>query len=380
MIIKTKEFKECCSKILGTVGSSELSTLTETLELIVQENILYLNVTNKEYYVSAKFALEQAETFHATVNASLFLKLASQTTVEDMSLEVAGNSLIIKANGTYKIPLIYEGDHLMELPKIILHNPTVEMSISGDILNSILNYNGRELTSGLISRPSQRMYYVDQQGCITFTSTPDACINSFTLEKPVTLMIPNRVVKLFKLFKSDLVQFKLSHEAVAEGIVQPCISMETPTIKLGAILNGDESLLKSVPMAEIRDRANKPYPYSVVLSRIALLQAINRLTLFSGGYGAKQTSIPYSTFNFKREEVEIWSTDQENVEKLNYLSDSSLNADYSVVLNLNGLASVLGSCDESDITLNFGNHEAVVLVRGSVRNVLPEIVAKDINA
>ena len=58
MIIKTKLFKEVCSTILLGIDNTDISTLTETLELKTEEKTLILNVTNGEYYVSVKFSLD----------------------------------------------------------------------------------------------------------------------------------------------------------------------------------------------------------------------------------------------------------------------------------------------------------------------------------
>ena len=49
MIIKTKDFKEAANKILL---AADLDTNAANLELVARNSSLYLNVTNKEYYVS----------------------------------------------------------------------------------------------------------------------------------------------------------------------------------------------------------------------------------------------------------------------------------------------------------------------------------------
>ena len=54
MIVSTEQFKDAASKVLASVDSNELSAITETLELKTENNNLYMNVTNKEYYVSVK--------------------------------------------------------------------------------------------------------------------------------------------------------------------------------------------------------------------------------------------------------------------------------------------------------------------------------------
>ena len=99
MVLRTESFKEVCSLILAATDSNEISTLTETLELVTEGRTLYLNVTNKEYYASVKFDLDHEEEFHATVNATLFLKLIAAVTTEAIELEMHDNYITVKANG-----------------------------------------------------------------------------------------------------------------------------------------------------------------------------------------------------------------------------------------------------------------------------------------
>ena len=144
MIIKTADFKNICSTILSATDSNELSTLTETLELKAKDKVLILSVTNGEYFISVNFPLSVDDTLNASVNANLFLKLINAVTTEDISLEAKDGYLEVKANGTYKIPYIYEGNDMLTLPEITINNPTLEMNISGDTLKSILDYNSKE--------------------------------------------------------------------------------------------------------------------------------------------------------------------------------------------------------------------------------------------
>ena len=58
MILRSKEFIDACSYILAAIDNKNASLLTETLELSANGTVLNLNVTNKEYYVTVKFNLE----------------------------------------------------------------------------------------------------------------------------------------------------------------------------------------------------------------------------------------------------------------------------------------------------------------------------------
>lgn len=371
MILKTQNFKEVCSLILAATDGSELSTLTETLELVTEGKVLFLNVTNKEYFASVKFDLEHEEEFHATVNATLFLKLIAAVTTETIELEMHENYITVKANGNYKIPLIFENDKLMELPLITIENKTVEMNVAGAILESILNYNTKELAIGSLAKPVQKMFYVDQEGCITFTT--GACVNTFTLEKPIRILLNSRLVKLFKLFKGSMVKFTLGYDPISDTIIQTKVSFATDKIKLTAITGSDDSLLNQVPVAAIRNRANKVYPNSIVLSKEALLEAVNRLLLFSAGYGSKENVKPYSLFKFEQDKVTIYDNNKENVECLKYSNGANIETPYDMTLDLIDFKKVLDGCTEQYVTLNFGDGKACVIVRNAIKNVLPEV-------
>ena len=371
MILKTESFKEVCSLILAATDSNEISTLTETLELVTEGRTLYLNVTNKEYYASVKFDLDHEEEFHATVNATLFLKLIAAVTSEAIELEMHDNYITVKANGNYKIPLIFENDKLMELPLITIENKTVEMNVAGSILQSILNYNSKELAIGSLAKPVQKMFYVDQEGCITFTT--GACVNSFSLEKPIRILLNSRLVKLFKLFKDDMVKFTLGYDPISETIIQTKVSFATSKIKLTAVTGCDDSLLNQVPVGAIRNRANKAYPHSIVLSKDALVEAVNRLLLFSAGYGSKENVKPYSLFSFSEDKVTIYDSNKENIEVLKYANNTVVTTPYEMTIDLIDFKKVLDGCTEQFVTVNFGDGKACVIVRNAIKNVLPEV-------
>lgn len=367
MIINSEKLKNVCQKILTAVDNNELSVITETLELKTVDNVLFMNVTNKEYYASIKLELNTPESFHATVNANVFLKLISQITTEDIEIAVKENYMIVRGNGEYKLPLIFDNEKLLELPEIVINNKVKEFNISSEILNSILTYNSKELLRGTISKPVQKLYYIDEQGAITFTS--GACVNKFTLAEPVKILLNNRIVKLFKLFTAPEVKFTLGYDALSEEIMQTKVSFETEDIKLTAIISCDDTLLNSVPVTAIRSRADNLYDYSVTIDKNSFLQTINRLAIFTA---MKNTVKPYSSFTFYADHLTIWDVDKENHEDVPYVN-SGIAGEYEATLDLLDLKAVLETCVEQYVSLSFGNHQAFVLSRSNVKNIIPEI-------
>lgn len=367
MILRIEELKDACSKILGAVDSNALSTITETLELYTKEQVLYLNVTNKEYFAQVKIPIGESVDFRATVNANLFLRLISQITSESIELNVKDNNLYLRGNGKYKLPLIYDGEELLTLPEITISNVTTSFPIKSSILHSIITYNSKEISKGGITRPVQKLYYLDNQGCITFTT--GACVNNFTLTNSIRILLNDRLVKLFKLFKTDSVLFTLGYDSVSDDLIQTKVQFENDEIKLTAILSSDDNLLSSVPVAAIRARASEDYDYSMVINKNEVLEAVNRLLLFTDNKISKL----YSTFEFGQDSVTIWDTNKNSSELIPYEKPiTSLTDKYTAVLDLLDLKITLESCNEQYVNISFGNGQAIVLSRGSVYNIIPE--------
>lgn len=371
MILRIEEIQNACGKILAAVDSNTLSVLTETLQLKTAEKNLYISVTNREYFAQVKIPMSEDIDFHATVNANLFLKLISQITTDTIEINIVDNSLILKGNGTYKLPLIFDGDGLLELPEIEIGNPTVNFEIDSNVLLSMLQYNSKELTKGIISKPIQKLYYMDEEGCVTFTT--GACVNSFTLAQPVKILLNDRLVKLFKLFKGEKVNFTLGYDAISDDIIQTKVRFETTDIIITAILSCDDSMLNQFPTRAVRGRAEATYPYSININREQLIQTISRLLLFSSANSAKDVIKPFAVFDFKKDSVVVYDTKKENKEEVYYTNSTSGVEDvYSALLDLNDVKNTLETCTEQYVSIHFGDGAAIVLARGNIKNVIPE--------
>lgn len=372
MVLRIEEIQNACSKILAAVDSNALSVLTETLQIKGDADALYISVTNREYFARVKIPGGGTSDFHATVNANVFLKLISQITTDTIEITIADTNLVVKGNGTYKLPLIYDGEQLLELPEINIDNPTVDFEIDSANLLSLIQYNSKQLSQGIISKPIQKLYYMDEQGAVTFTT--GACINTFSLAKPVKVLLNDRLVKLFKLFKGEKVKFTLGYDNFSEDIIQTKVRFETSDVIITAVLSCDDSMLKAFPVNAVRGRATADYPYSINVNREQLIQTINRLLLFaSTTSNMKNLDQPWSCFEFKKDSVVIYDARKENKEEIYYTNTTpDIDGNYTALLDLTDLRSTLETCAEQYVTINFGDGVAIVISRGNVKNVIPE--------
>lgn len=365
MILKTKEFQEICKNILEAVDENDTVLVSETLELRVKDGKITLSVTNKEYFVTVSLATNSDEELHAVISANLFLKLIARITTESIDLKIVDNALIVKGNGSYKFPLIYDGSELLELPKINIDEVTNEFTLSTDILQNILKYNTKELQKSGIRNPVQKMFYIDEQGAITFAS--GACVTSFTLEAPVKLLLSEKLVKLFKLFTTESVNFTIGFTSISESLVQTKIKLKNDSVELTAITNNDASLLNSVPAKVIRGVANTVYSNKVIFNKQTVLDALGRLSIFS----KNEVVTLYTYLEFTKDEVTIYDTKKENCEKIK-LEQSNVEESYSCILNTNDFKVTLESQKDEFVTMRFGNSRSVVFERTNIKNVLPE--------
>ncbi len=373
MICRIEQLQNSCSKILAAVDSNALSVLTETLQLKTKGKDLFISVTNREYFAQVRIPMSEELDFHATVNANLFLKLVSQITTDTIEMNIVDSALVLKGNGTYKLPLIFDGDTLLDLPEINIDNPTATFEIDSAVLLSMIQFNSKQLSQGIISKPIQKLYYMDEAGAVTFTT--GACVNSFTLQQPVKVLLNDRLVKLFKLFKGEKVKFTLGYDALSSDIIQTKVRFETNDIIITAILSCDDTMLRSFPVNAVRGRANAAYPYSVNINREALIQTISRLLLFSSANSAKDVIKPYSVFEFKKDSVAVYDAKRENKEEVFYTNTTcEMASTYSALLDLNDLKQTLETCAEQYVTIHFGDSQAIVLSRGNVKNVIPECI------
>jgi hypothetical protein len=379
MILKTKTFQEAANKILVAVG---LDRSAANLELAAKDTALYLRVTNREYYVAVKFDLEAPTDFRAVVDANLFLNLISGISTEEFELIINDTHVVVKAGkSNYKLAMIYENDQLMKLPIIKLDKEqvTVDMPIEQGVLLSILNVNGKEIQKAkkLDVNELQRYYYIDETGCFTFTT--GACVNSFTLEKPIKLLLTDKVVKLFKLFDTD-VWMSYGHQVNKDNSLQPIVVFQTENVYVASRLLNDETCISKIkaPCDAMKNLVKEAYDHNLVLSASDLSAAISRLLMFYKNSSAKaDLSFVPAAVEFTETELSISDLSGDNKEIITIENGSVTPGNYSMGVNLIDLKAVLDSCKNEHITMNCGNHKSIIINRGTISNVIAETRTKE---
>ena len=369
MKLKAEKFKKLCATVITAVESGVAQKNAGVLTLETKGNYLYLNTAGTDYYLSARFLPEEFSDINVSVQASLFLKLIADLDSDEIELLAKDKYLSIKSStGSFKVPYIFINDKPATLVPITINNPVTEMNIDGDVLYSILQFNSKELVKTVWQKQElQKLFYVDQLGCITFTN--GACINSFSLEKPVRFLLKDKIVKLFKLFNGTGVHFTLGYDDVENRLTQTKVSFETEDIVLTAITMLNESvLLVKAGEDQIRALGNKIFPYTLILDTEAMRRAINRLLLF---VKKEDQLLSTAIISCNQDELSILGAG-ENTEVIKVGMGSIIDGEYKMRVQLYDLKLVFDSAAEPTITMSFGDRRVVALTRGNVKNLIPE--------
>jgi hypothetical protein len=252
------------------------------------------------------------------------------------------------------------------------------MNISNDILMSILNVNSKEVQKAkkVDVNELQRYYYIDETGCFTFTT--GACVNSFSLEKPIKLLLTDKVVKLFKLFGTD-VWMSYGHQVNADNSLQPIVTFQTESVYVASRLLNDETCIQKIkaPCDAMKNLIKEAYDHNLVLSASDMSAAISRLLMFHKNSSAKaDLSFVPASIEFTETELTISDLTGDNKEIITIENGSATPGNYSMGVNLIDLKAVLDSCKNEHITMNCGNHKSIIVNRGSISNVIAETKAK----
>lgn len=371
MILLTEDIKNVCSKILYAADSSSASPMTEVVELYTSGTYLYMRVTSSSYTVCTKLNTFDHYDFHATVSAQKFLKLISQMTTASIEFTCSDKTLTVKGDGSYKLPMVFTTDgSLLTIPEIKVEDDPKEIAISREFLQNVYKYNSKQITNYKLIAKEMRalpvqnsMYYFDGEGCITFTT--GACVNTYANGIVGKFLLPDKVVKLFRLLGDEEVKFTLGHRA-ENGLMQTVVSFEDEGSKIQAILP-DEKLLNGVPAALIRKTASTTYPHNIVLNRSEFARALNRLKVFMD-YGA-------CSFEFLTNEVHISDKNGDNTEVIALTKEEpSLATAYQAYIDINDIKVIVDGITDDYLNVGFGNGQAFAITKDNIVNVIPQMV------
>jgi len=348
--LKTKKLQEMTQKAMKGASNNKILPLTSMLAIELKNNVLTLTTTDFSNYLEIKEDKVQGEDFYVVVQADIFSKLIGKLTTEEVTLTVDGNVLTVKSNGQYKIELPADEDgSLVHFPEYNKPSVGVAESIKLATLKSILTTNRASVAQDL-TVPALTGYYMDNNGVLTSDSFV-ACHNKIT-SLTNTFMLPFQVVELFTVLTSEDVN-------IAVGDTDVVISTPDATIYGKLLLEKN-----NFPVSAINNYLQTPFESKCKLPKDALLNILDRLSLFVGTYDKNEV---YLTFT--NEGIDIQSKQGTGRELIRY-SESTSYQSFTCCIDIEILKSQIDSQQTDVIELYYGNDTAIKLASGAIVQIV----------
>ena len=272
--------------VRASKGSSCIESLPLTclMEIKLENDVLSLTTTDGPNYITVKETGITGSPFYIVVETKLFSQLVSKITTQEITLETDGNSLKVIGNGTYNIALRLENGEPIRFPSIEFDYSVNKVHISPEQLRSILTNNKASIATTK-EDPILICYYLDDQKVLT-TDGYKCCVNNIkAFESPVCL--EQKIMDLTSFVVDDNgVDIQLDRGKV-------CFSSSKGTL-VGPRVEEQDAM--TYPVQDVLETANtQKYSSSCRLNRNALIDTLERLSLFSSDYDRNAVYLTFET-------------------------------------------------------------------------------------
>ena len=345
LTISTPILQEMVSKAVKACSMVDSFPVTSLFELTAKDGKLTIKSTDNVNILSLNKSDIQGD-LDVVIDAKLFTALISKLTTPITEICVEDNNIIIKANGKYDMPIIVEEDgSKVSLPNFEFDSSVASNHISNLELKTILTMN-KSCKADMKEMPSLFNYYMDEERVLT-TDFYKACNNPVKLfNKPVC--IPPNLMELVPLVADDSgVTIQESGSSVLFSSSAGCLYGKKAT----------EEDLEGYPVADLLESMDEEYDYSCLINRTLLVNALDRVCLFTGDYDSNAVTI-----SFEKDQLTLTTKRTNTKESIKYLESSSIEDSFSINLDAVFLKNQLMSAPKEDIKIKFGNVVGIQLV------------------
>ena len=347
--MSTEKLKEMVARVVKGVGNNKLIPLTSLMAITLKNNRFILTTTDATNYLYIIEDKILGEDFYAVVDANVFSKLISKMTCEHVILEIREdlNCLQVKGNGTYKIELpVDENGEYIKYPDP--YSKVLEIQDCGVINRTTISVILDTIKPALattLENPCYTGYYVGNNVLATDTYK----IASLDL----------KLLDDAKLISSEMMDLLavMNTEKIKVDIVNNDIIYSTPDcIVMGKLMEG----LDEFAIDPIMELVNTEFEHSCSIPKNALLQLLDRLSLFVGTYDKNAI---YLTFT--REGLQISSKAASGVEIIDYVSSKDF-TDFTCAIDIQMLTNEVKAIQSDVVNIQYGEDNAIKLVDGNI--------------
>ena len=352
MKIATQILKDATNKAIKGASNNNLMPLTSMIGLKLNDGVLSLLTTDMSNTLCVKIDKVAGDDVDITVPSEVFSKLINKLYCDTTELTLNGETLVVKGNGTYKIPLVVDEEGIVSFPDIEMLDSD-KIKPSNVKLTSIMRaYNiNRASLCKTLDFPELTGYYCANR--VVSTDGNVITFNNFNLlgsESPV--LISAQMMQLLTLNDSEDI-------TLYDG--GNTLSFVTDNVIItGPKLDG----IDSYPYEDVVAYLDEAFESSCKVPKELLLSVLDRLSLFIEPYDNN-----CANFTFSRVGINIHSKKDSSTEVINYTGSDNFKS-FSCSVNIPLLKEQLLAYPDDTVQIFYGNDNAIKLVSGSVIQVI----------
>lgn len=354
MNIKTIALQNMVAKVIKGVGSNKLIPITSMIGIKVEDEKLTLMSTDATSYLSVFSTITEHENaFECTVDADIFAKLISKLTSEYTEMELDDNTLIIIANGTYKIAVQFDenGDGLIfPQPKINEsalnlrgHITPEDVKLMNDVIKPSLSSNVGSCYAN---------YIIGEFVVATDRAMLSAYNKSFF---EMNYLYTRQFVELLSLSSNE---WKIMQESDDTLLATDESGTQIYT-KL--IANKD---ISDFSVDGVKKMLALEYDSYCKVKKAELLSTLERIAIFVSAYDDSVVNV-----TFTQDGIEVFSKQDRGAELVEYMEVKDFR-DYSMKIDINRWIAQIKAYQSDSIDLYFGNPMCIKMTDGNITQVI----------
>lgn len=349
MKVVTSRMKEAVNKAIKGAGFNNLIPITSMIGIKLSDGKLRFLTTDMTNTLCIIIDKVSGVDMDITVDADKFGKLIAKTTSEDIELIVIDDVLSVKANGTYKIPLISDEEGLVTFPAL---SETKGKTTNVKLTSIMQAYNiNKSALAKTLENPALTGYY-----CGDMVISTDANVITFNdfkmFEQDEPLLISPQLMQLLTLNKQEDIKL------IADKTLLTFIADDM--IVQGAVMEGIEDF----PANDVKAYLDEAFTSSCKVPKDLLLATLDRLALFIEPYDKNG-----AYFTFGRKRINIHSKKDASTEIINYVESKNFEP-FMCCVDIPMLKEQLQANPDDTVKICYGNENALKIESGKVTQVI----------
>lgn len=348
MTIPTAKFQDMVSRASKGASENKLIAITSMICIELKDNVLTLTTTDTANYLQVIADKIEGDDIYAVVNVDLFSKLIAKMTSETITIKMTDNSLEVKGNGTYNIPLETDEDGPVKYPTYKFNKTGDAEVINLSSIKNVIAINKAAIAKSF-ETPCLCGYYMGER--VITTDGDVICFNDTKLFNEPALISPE-MMALLSLNTEEKIKCYRDKDAFL---------FETPNMVVYGVAHDG---IDQFPVEEVETYLDEEFGSMCKVPKILLENVIDRLALFIDQYDNNG-----AYFTFTKEGIKVQSKKSSSVELINYQESKDFSP-FMCCVDIPLLREQINANPGESVELWYGHDAAIKMTSGKVTQVV----------